>query len=308
MPAINHRFNNLLKEFTQRYLDILSQHATCGQKTYGFEYEFLPRSPLVPADLDRLFNFLSSSKMMRDRYEFITDYNMRITFEPGGQLEYCSPPLAKYDDHIFSSLIECINKTNAMISSELGIEYVGIGFFPGRGGSPLCLRTPRYLYLHERLKRTGSRGPEMMKGTASIHLHVMITKLDTLIPLFHRLCHMAMHNEFKMLSERRDIWNNTDPIRCGLPLCCQDKQDTPAELVRQLIRFALYAEVLGEDVPFFNANDQSFEAFLYHMTTLFTDVRFNLKGPTLELRTLDSMPTDQFVHKWKRFIFFLENI
>ncbi|MBS0013128.1 MAG: hypothetical protein KFF46_04080, partial [Desulfobacterales bacterium] len=48
--------------------------------------------------------------------------------------------------------------------------------------------------------------------------------------------------------------------------------------------------------------DTSFETFLYHMTTIFTDVRFNLKGTTLELRTLDSMPMDAFRQRWLQFI------
>jgi gamma-glutamylcysteine synthetase len=68
------------------------------------------------------------------------------------------------------------------------------------------------------------------------------------------------------------------------------------------VRYALKVVVLGEQVPFESSSDRSFSAFLYHMTTIFTDVRFNLKGPTLELRTLDSMPTGEFTHKWFEFI------
>lgn len=97
MSKQNSRFNYLLTEFTQNYLEILSAHAVCGEKTYGFEYEFLPRNPIIPEDLDRLFQLFSSAGMIRDGYEVITDYDMRITFEPGGQLEYCSPPLKKKD-------------------------------------------------------------------------------------------------------------------------------------------------------------------------------------------------------------------
>jgi gamma-glutamylcysteine synthetase len=190
----------------------------------------------------------------------------------------------------------------------MGIDYIGTGFLPGRGSAPLCLRSPRYVALHERLGRTGTRGLEMMKGTASIHLHVVISRLDHLLPLFYRLCELTGHPEFAMSSERRDIWNHTDPVRCGIPPCCFDKLNSADELIERLIDFALNAEVLGEDVPFWRTKDQSFEAFLYHMTTLFTDVRFNLKGPTLELRTLDSMHTDLFHHKWNLFISLIKNI
>jgi len=64
--------------------------------------------------------------------------------------------------------------------------------------------------------------------------------------------------------------------------------------------------VLGEDVPFADSSDVSFDAFLCHMTTLFTDVRFNLKGPTLELRTMDSMPLEGFRRRWHLFVSLLE--
>jgi glutamate--cysteine ligase len=246
--------------------------------------------------------------LSRQGYEFKSEENIRISFEPGGQIEYQSPPLTKGDMRLFGSVIQYMDMTNAMIKDALGIEYIGLGFIPGRRDAPLCNPSERYLALHERLKRTGTRGLEMMKATASIHLHVIISGLDLLLPLFYKLCHLARHPEFKMSPERMDIWNHTDPVRCGMPPCCFVHLETPLELIERLIDFALDAEVLGEDVPFWQANDQSFDAFLYHMTTLFTDIRFNLKGPTLELRTLDSMPTDQFYHKWNLFTSFFEAI
>lgn len=305
---LNTRFNFLLTEFTRKYLNYLVDHAVRGERTYGFEYEFLPRHPLTALDLSALFDLLISVGMKKDGGELVFEHSTRISFEPGGQIEYCSPPLTKYDSHIFNSIIQFICQTNTMIQSELGIEYVGTGFFSGRGGTQLCLKSPRYIFLHERLSHSGSRGLEMMKGTASIHLHAAVSGLDNLLPLFYQMCALSTHSEFKMSSERRDIWDNTDPVRCGLPPCCFDRPDSPAKLIQQLIRFALHAEVLGEDVPFYTSVDQSFKAFLNHMTTLFTDVRFNLKGPTLELRTLDSLPVSQFVNKWNLFIGLFDDI
>jgi gamma-glutamylcysteine synthetase len=304
----NSNFDFLLSKFTKQYLDILRNRSGSGERTYGFEYEFLPRHPLSVFDLDRLYAYLSTLGLKRKGYEFISEGNIRISFEPGGQIEYQSPPLAKGDSGIFESVVQFMDQTNALIYENLEIEYIGTGFLPERGNAPLCLQSSRYIALHDRLLRTGSRGLEMMKGTASIHLHVNISGLDLLLPLFYRLCELAHHPDFKMSSERRDIWDHTDPVRCGIPPCCFDNLNSPDELIERLIDFALNAEVLGEDLPFWRAKDRSFDAFLYHMTTLFTDVRFNLKGPTLELRTLDSMQTDQFHHKWNLFISLIENI
>ncbi len=298
----------LRSEFSKRYLDLLKHRTGAGERTYGFEYEFLPFHPLREEDMERLHGLLSSQGIRREGDEFILEDNIWISFEPGGQIEYQSPPITKGDNRLFESTIQFMDHTNAIIKDNLGIEYVGIGFLPGRKDAPLCNRSKRYMTLHERLLRTGARGVEMMKATASIHLHVIISDLERLLRLFYRLCELAGHPEFKMSPERRDIWNHTDPVRCGMPPCCFAEIETLDELIERLIDFALDAEALGEDVPFWQSKDQSFEAFLYHMTTLFTDVRFNLKGPTLELRTLDSMPTDQFHHKWHLFISLLETI
>jgi len=194
------------------------------------------------------------------------------------------------------------------IRNQLGIQYIGTGFLPNRAKVPLCLTEDRYVKLHKRLESSGTRGHEMMKGTASIHLHVVITCLDELLPLFYFLCELSGSDDFKMSPERKDIWQHTDSSRCGTPPCCYAQLRYPEELIYRLIQFAMTAEVLGEDVPFILSKDQSFESFLYHMTTLFTDVRFNLKGPTLELRTLDSMGTHQFVSVWEKFVTLLSSV
>jgi len=297
----------MLNEFTEKYLELLRKHSCSSERTYGFEYEFLPARPLTVEDLENIFQFLSSMGMKRKGIEFESDQDIQISFEPGGQIEYCSPPLEKHDTAKVQTIIEFIDRISAGIKKELGISYIGAGFIPGRRDAPLCLQSSRYIHLHQRLGRTGWRGHEMMKATASIHLHVRITDLETLLPMFYRLCELSLHDEFKMSPERRNIWDNTDPCRCGMPPCFFVQMKSPEELIERLIDFALHAEVLGEDVIFRQAKDTSFEAFLYHMTTLFTDVRFNLKGPTLELRTPDSIPTDQFIAKWNLFIALFEN-
>lgn len=306
--AKNNKQNVMIEDFTQRYIDTLSRLAGAGPRSYGFEYEFLSRRPLSLDDMDNIFHFLSDTGFLKDGDEFIADHGIRIAFEPGGQIEYCSPPIVAMDDTLFDTVIEFINHTNAQIKKQFGIEYVGTGYIQGRADAPLCLTSDRYVKLHKRLVDTGARGLEMMKGTASIHMHVVILCRDELLPLFNTLCQLSIGEDFKMSFQRRRIWDNTDAARCGCPPCCFAKLDTPEELIKRLIRFALDAEVIGEDVPFESSENPSFESFLYHMTTLFTDVRFNLKGPTLELRTLDSMMPDMFKPKWKKFIALVEKV
>jgi len=294
--------HSLAETFCRHYLDTLADCLPKAHRTYGFEYEFLPAGMLGIQDMVRIDRVLEKLGGQQSGGDRVFENGMLVTFEPGGQIEYCSPPLRADESEKFEELLSFIDFVNDRIQSSLGIEYLGVGFLPGRANYPLCLRSPRYLQLHRRLARAGTRGHEMMKGTASIHLHISIGNLDELLPLFYFLCELSGSDDFGMSPERRDIWSRTDPTRSGPPPCCSESLNGPDQLIGRLIRYALEVVVLGEEVPFGKSTDRSFSAFLYHMTTIFTDVRFNLKGPTLELRTLDSMPVDDFRAKWRQFI------
>ena len=126
--------------------------------------------------------------------------------------------------------------------------------------------------------------------------------------IFALLKDMSVSDEFKMHSQRRDIWNNTDPCRCGIPYEELNKSSDPREVIEAFVKVALNADVLDENIPFYEKSNINFDVFLYHITTIFTDIRLNIKGPTLELRTLDSMPLSGFEQVWKKFIDLVETI
>lgn len=299
----------LLTDYKQRYLEVLSRYTGDGRRSYGFEYEFLPHRSMDQGDVDTVRGCLAHMGFEDTGKALISKKTgMSVDFEPGGQIEYCSPPLLPEEKERFDVLIRLMRETNKALTERTGIEYLGVDYLPGRAGAPLCLSSERYRNLHDRLSRVGSRGLEMMKGTASIHLHVVISNFRNLLPLFNQLCELSVDPNFCMSANRRDIWDHTDPTRCGRPPCCFADLKGPDDLIHRLIGYALHAAVLGEDVPFFRAADQSFEAFLDHMTTIFTDIRFNLKGPTLELRTPDSLPLSRFREKWELFVDIMENV
>ena len=306
--TVNDKHLEMLNRFTRLYTDVLSRLDYAGPKSYGFEYEFLPAGILTADDVDDVSRVLIDLGLTRQGDVFLADNGFLVAFEPGGQIEYCSPPLFAKDHGRFDALMVFIQQTNEVISRRLGIDYIGTDYMAGRASAPLCLTSDRYIQLHDRLSKVDSRGLEMMKGTASIHLHVLISEFEQILPLFNFLCRMTAHDAFKMSAQRQDIWRHTDASRCGPPPCCFEKLASSVALIRRLIDFALHAEVLGENVAFIDSTDASFDAFLYHMTTLFTDVRFNLKGPTLELRTMDSMPIDRFRTRWEKFIDLIENL
>ncbi len=293
---------DLRQAFTHELMEMLRAKMIDSTRTFGFEYEFLSKDPIGLQHMERLYKFLPTCDFEYDGDQFCSPSGLSIAFEPGGQIEYHSPPLYSGDTDLFRQLLSAIEETNDRIKDTLGIEYIGTGYLPGRGTAPLCLTSDRYKNLHNRMSVSGSRGREMMKGTASIHLHVVLGNMDELPVLYFSLCQMAESDAFKMSLERRDIWDNTDPCRCGLPEIEADGASRPEKLIEKLVEFTLAADVIDKNIPFVHTGNHSFDAFLYHMTTIFTDVRLNIKGPTIELRTLDSMPVNAFERKWKMFI------
>jgi len=204
--------------------------------------------------------------------------------------------------------LELIEETNGRVEQMLGIAYLAVGFIPDRAHSPLCLSSERYLKLHARMPECGTRGREMMKGTASVHLHVGIKDPEEMLRLFLRLVELSTCEDLRMSPERRDIWNNTDPTRCGMPSCNFQELTDSRDLCHELVRFALQADDIGENVPFMSLEGITFDGFLSHLTTIFTDIRLNMKGPSLELRTPDSIPSSEFEEKWDLFVNELEKV
>ena len=300
--------NKLIKDYSARVLETIREQAVAGPRTYGFEYEFLPETPLSLDIMEEIYKFLPSCGFLPEGDRFMSSSGIYLTFEPGGQIEYHSIPMPGWDEGRFRETISLFGDTNRAILRKVGVNYLGVGYLPGRGGAPLCLKSNRYRNLHARMKLCGTRGREMMKGTASIHLHVGIRHVHELVPLFRRLCELSSSQEFRMSPDRRDIWDNTDSGRCGDAVCRGGKFADPEELTRRLVQFALEADTIKENLPFITKQDASFDEFFYHLTTIFTDVRLNLKRNTVELRTLDSMQPHRFEEKWRQFILTLQEV
>lgn len=302
--------DNKLKELETRFRDLLldkiKEKAREGQRTYGIEYEFLPKSALDLEMMEILYRFLREQGFRQEEEYFRHPSGIYISFEPGGQIEYHCVPLLSEDVDGIDHFLDFVEENNLQIDRELGIEYMATGYIPDRGDSPLCLKAGRYINLHSRMPTCGSRGLEMMKGTASIHLHVVIRNTSELPMLFSYLCRISKTEEFRMKKDRRIIWDNTDPGRCGLPYKNITEESSSERVAEELVKVAIRADDISENIPFYQKKDLSADAFLYHMTTMFTDVRLNFKGPSVELRTLDSMPFSQFKEKLKRFIFLLK--
>lgn len=306
-------FNRVVLETENRKInygemlfDLLKEKINPGPRTYGFEYEFISRNPLNLDSMKKLYLFLPEIGFTAHGASFLHESGMYIDFEPGGQVEFHTPPLLPGDNTSFNNCLELIKDVISEIYTQLHIEYIASAYIPERKNSPLCLDADRYINLHNRLSNYGTRGLEMMKGTASIHFHAGIKSIEEFPELFSRLIDISGIDGFKMGPDRRDIWSNTDHSRCGQPFLV-DEKDSPFNLISKIVDHSLQAEHIAENKPFLETSDLSFEAFKDHLTTIFTDIRLNLKGPSLELRTIDTVPFDQFKSKWYEFISLMEH-
>jgi glutamate--cysteine ligase len=290
-----------LTEYSRRLLTLIKEKVIPGQQTFGFEYEFLPRLPLNLEIMQQIYGFLPANGFKKEGAAFVNKKGINIDFEPGGQIEFHTQPLLIHEKGRFTEYLNEIKDVLDIIKNDLGIEYLAQGYMPGRKDAPLCLDSERYINLHKRLSMCGKRGLEMMKGTASIHLHAGINKIEELPLILSIMIKMSAMDEFKMGHDRRDIWANTDPTRCGQPFKVMHNM-TPYEVIEMIVNHAARAYHIGKNLPFLETDDLSFDAFMYHLTTIFTDIRLNIKGPSIELRTIDSGPLDQFEIKWQKFL------
>src|SRR6056297_3591966 len=112
-------------------MDVLSAQLPKTRRTYGFEFEFLPDRPITPGDLSDVEAFLSRSGRYSNGMVFFEN-GVCIAFEPGGQIEFCSPPMLADEIGRFDEIGEFIKQTNAAILSGLGIAYQAKGYLPGR--------------------------------------------------------------------------------------------------------------------------------------------------------------------------------
>ncbi len=297
--------NSITAVYAEKLLDTILTRGNSLPRTYGFEYEFLPDRVLNHDDISRLVAFLLSAGYRLEKGIY-SKGGRRIAFEPGGQIEYLSPPLKASDSIEFNETIDWIQDMNSMIEIETGIRYLGTDCIPGRYNAPLLLTSERYSRMHERFMKVDTRGPEMMKGTAAIHLHAAISSREDLEEMYPLFCEMASSEEFGMSNTRREIWDRTDRCRCCLPDV--SLENGAFSILEGIVEFAIEAVELKSGKPFRNIEEKGFSDFLDHLTTMFTDVRANIKFATLELRTPDSRPLEEFPYLWQKFVEKCENL
>jgi glutamate--cysteine ligase len=296
---------------TERYTDLLVERietsSYTGPRTYGFEYEFMPVRVLHPGDMEGIYDYLRSDRCVGVDGIFSSCCGMGISFEPGGQVEFRSVPMTAGDREQLQCQLDRVRSLLDGILRSTGIDYEGKGFIPGRGTAPMILPGRRYLKMHERFGHSGARGREMMKGTASVQLHASMRQTAEVLPLYATMLRLTGTGDLRMSAERADIWSRTDDSRCGLVVDDLSGIGSSRDLVREFVVFTMEAADLETGRPWRELDGTTYDSFLEHMTTMFTDIRLNMKGITWELRTPDSLPIGSFPSLWEAFVTEVEN-
>jgi glutamate--cysteine ligase len=209
----------------------------------------------------------------------------RVTFEPGGQIEYSSAP-----QRSGSALLADVEGALSAIADALAPERCSL-LFAGLDPStpiaevPLQLDAERYRRMDAYFASRGPAGRRMMRQTASIQLCIdagdaPIERWRLLASLAPVAAAMFANSPFDSgvftaeRSRRRRIWSELDPARTGL-------RALGADPVQEYFEFALEAPafLLGNDPqraePFgeWIARGAARPDWLAHLSTLFPDVR-----------------------------------
>jgi glutamate--cysteine ligase len=228
----------------------------------------------------------------------------QIAIEPGGQLEYASPP--------FSSPATLLEDLHGVLGPLLdaarndGIHFLGVGIDPHNSldQTSLQIAAERYRCMDAYFASIGAAGQRMMRQTAAIQINVdapdheatsvdslqrswqvLNTAAPSLIALFAN-SRTYGGQDTGCASFRAETWRQADVTRTGIFACTDEPADEYAE-------FALGARDMfrrtpdGEYVPFQEwlqrgAGEERIET---HLSTLFPEIR---PRGFLEVRSIDA--------------------
>jgi glutamate--cysteine ligase len=220
-----------------------------------------------------------------------------LTFEPGGQLEYSSPPCRSAS--VLLRLLHSIIPPLRAAAADEGIDLLALGIDPLNpvDASPMLLQVKRYQRMAEYLASVGPEGARMMRQTAALQVgldfddepwlrwRVLNAAAPYVVAIFANSPIYA-GEPAGYQSARANAWRKLDPTRTGIPY------DERAP-VQAYLDFALGAPAFllpaldGEHRPFgewLARSNPTAQDWDEHLSTLFPEVR---PRGHLELRSAD---------------------
>ena len=235
--------------------------------------------------------------------------NASISVEPAGQLEISLDPLRDIDS-VRSEYEKFLKEMDAVLSPHNMKIFAG-GYHPvSKINDIKTISKKRYKYMSEYLSQRGSLALNMMKGTSSVQASIDYSDQNDFIKKF-RLANLlsciiyfltdnvtVFEGEPAGRLTRMNIWQNTDPDRCGIAQGALDRQFGYREYAEYVYnRPPIIHMENGELV--FSAGRKASEIYSekkinreeteYLLSMFFPDVRAKTY---LEIRSADSMNAD----------------
>jgi glutamate--cysteine ligase len=289
--------------------------ASLTPRRIGAEAEFIPvetgtgrRCPIeadgLIATLPFLRRFGARHAWREDRTPkgtpcFLLPSGGSVTFEPGGQIEYSSPPCATASELLALLRSVVFPLCEAALGEGITLLSVGIDPFNSVRDAPLLLGGKRYGTMADYLARRGEAGARMMRQTASFQMsldlddepwlrwHLLNAAAPFMVAIFaNSPVYAGRSTGYR--SARAQVWRMLDPSRTGLPY------DAERPLERYL-DFALDAPAML--LPAVDGEYRTFGDWLTraaptavewhdHLSTLFPEVR---PRGHLEVRSPDAV-------------------
>ncbi len=245
------------------------------------------RTGLGTADVAREVARTKAWREETDPYgapSWLTPGGGRLCYEPGGQLEICSPVFQSANE-LGSYLIDTVASFRD-VANGAGIDLLACGVDPYNDldDVPAQLHAPRYDAMARHFNAIGPSGARMMRQTASLQLSVELgpdaigrwTLLNALAP--YVVAAFANSRRYAgadtgYASYRARLWRTLDVTRTGIPFDASDPTGAYTAFARDAER------ILTDDAA--------------HLTTLFPEVR---PRHYFELRSMDAMEPDSAAH------------
>jgi glutamate--cysteine ligase len=305
-----------LRDFVARRA--FTRSSAAAAQRLGAEIEFIAVSErtgrIAPLDAADGWSTLGAVRTAAVRYGWIEGRSAkgaawfrlpqggRITFEPGGQIEYASPP-ASSGTRLLDDLCATASTLREACAAR-GVRLLECGLDPVNGpeNAPLQVHGARYRRMDAYFAQIGPAGARMMRQTASLQVAVDIGTeaggrwrlLNALAPVLTAVFANSRRyagRDAGFASYRAETWRQVDPLRTGI---------LPGlDPVGEYVDFALGAPAMllgGEDEPAqpfaarVGAVDGTAE-WEAHLGTLFPEVR---PRGYFEVRSVDAVPDGQW--------------
>ena len=286
-----------------------------GKLTLGVEVEhFVTHTDGSPVTFEEVQRVMQEMQGAHDTPVYIDGLYMgyhnplySVSLEPACQLEISIVPETEVDDIL--TIYQAFDTALAIILAGHSLQAYTVGYHPTRKAEQLPLiPKKRYQAMDAYFQKSGSRGIQMMRATASTQVCIDYYSEKDCVRKFRAAC--LLSPLFVLLTDnatmyqglpnhtygvRTHVWQDVDHARCGIPPSLMDETfgfDSYAELLLNtpLIvasRDGVTEEVGSRTAPEVYGPALSRNEMEHILSMVFFDVR--LKS-YLEIRVGDSMP------------------